>query len=369
MSIRITGTGLYHPESSISNEELVTSLNAYVAQYNQQHAEQIAAGEVLELQGSSAEFIEKASGIQRRYVVEKDGILDIQRMRPKLQARANDELSLQAEWGVLAAKRAMDAANVSAEEIDVVILACSNMQRAYPSVAIEIQAELGIQGYAYDMNVACSSATFAIQQAYSAIKTGARRVLLINAEFTSGHLDFTQRDSHFIFGDVATAAIIEDCEDKTGYEILDIHLKTQFSNNIRNNFGFLNRCEDVSGEGLLFKQDGRKVFKEVCPLVAKMISEQLAKNQLTADDVKRFWLHQANANMNELILKYVAGKDADLNRAPIILDEFANTSSAGVMIALHKTGHEVAHHEYAVLSSFGAGYSVGTVLLRKQIVT
>lgn len=369
MSIRITGTGLYHPESYITNEELVASLNAYVAQYNQQNADKIAAGELTELQGSSAEFVEKASGIQRRYVAEKDGILDINRMRPKLQQRSNDELSLQAEWGVIAAKRAMENANVTAEDIDVVILACSNMQRAYPAISIEIQSQLGIQGYAYDMNVACSSATFAIQQAYSAIKTGARRVLLVNAEITSGHLDFTQRDSHFIFGDVATAAILEDTENKTGYEVLDIHLQTQFSNNIRNNFGFLNRCEDAFGEGLLFKQDGRKVFKEVCPLVAKIITQQLEKNQLTAEQIKRFWLHQANASMNELILKYVAGKEADLARAPIILDEFANTSSAGVIIALHKTGHEVQNDEYAVLSSFGAGYSVGSVLLRKKVVS
>lgn len=370
MGIRITGTGLFHPEHVITNEELVESLNAYVEQYNQDHAEQIAAGELEARRGSSAEFIEKASGVKRRYVVEKTGVLDPTRLRPRLEERSDDVLSLQAEWGVIAAKQAMENAGVTAEDIDVVILACSNLQRAYPAVAIEIQTALGIQGYAYDMNVACSAATFGLKQAYDAIKSGARRVLLVNVELTSGHTDFRSRDCHFIFGDVATASIIENTETKTGFEILDTDLFTQFSNNIRNNFGFLNGSELTSRDDKQFRQDGRKVFKEVCPLVAKMISNQLEKNQIKPEQVKRFWLHQANQNMNELILKLVVGKEAaeaDPSLVPIILDEFANTSSAGVIIALHRSAHEVNDGEYGMLCSFGAGYSVGSILVQKHV--
>lgn len=369
MGVRITGTGLYHPAESISNQELVESLNAYVEQYNQDNAEKIAAGELPERLGSSAEFIEKASGIQRRYVIEKSGVLDPSRLRPRLEERTDDELSIQAEWGVWAAKDAMTNAGVAAEDIDVVILACSNLQRAYPAVAVEIQTALGIEGYAYDMNVACSAATFGLKQAYDAIKSGARRVLLVNVEITSGHTDYRSRDCHFIFGDVATASIIEDTETKNGFEILDIHLFTQFSNNIRNNFGFLNRSEDAVRDDKQFRQDGRKVFKEVCPLVAKIISTQLDKNQIEAESIKRFWLHQANLNMNQLIAKLVLGKDAEPERTPIILDEFANTSSAGVMIALHRTGHEVESNEYGVICSFGAGYSVGSILVQKRLAS
>lgn len=369
MGVRITGTGLYHPAESISNQELVESLNAYVEQYNQDNAEKIAAGELPERLGSSAEFIEKASGIQRRYVIEKSGVLDPSRLRPRLEERTDDELSIQAEWGVWAAKDAMTNAGVAPEDIDVVILACSNLQRAYPAVAVEIQTALGIEGYAYDMNVACSAATFGLKQAYDAIKSGARRVLLVNVEITSGHTDYRSRDCHFIFGDVATASIIEDTETKNGFEILDIHLFTQFSNNIRNNFGFLNRSEDAVRDDKQFRQDGRKVFKEVCPLVAKIISTQLEKKQIEAESIKRFWLHQANLNMNQLIAKLVLGKDAEPERTPIILDEFANTSSAGVMIALHRTGHEVESDEYGVICSFGAGYSVGSILVQKRLAS
>ncbi|TCB65969.1 beta-ketoacyl-ACP synthase III [Acinetobacter sp. ANC 4178] len=370
MGIRITGTGLFHPEHVITNEELVESLNAYVEQYNQDHAEQIAAGELEARRGSSAEFIEKASGVKRRYVAEKTGVLDPNRLRPRLAERSDEELSIQAEWGVIAAKQAMENAGVTAEDIDVVILACSNLQRAYPAVAIEIQTALGIQGYAYDMNVACSAATFGLKQAYDAIKSGARRVLLVNVELTSGHTDYRSRDCHFIFGDVATASIIENTETKTGFEILDTNLFTQFSNNIRNNFGFLNGSELTSRDDKQFRQDGRKVFKEVCPLVAKMITNQLEKNQIKPEQVKRFWLHQANQNMNELILKLVVGKEAaeaDPALVPIILDEFANTSSAGVIIALHRSAHEVNDGEYGVLCSFGAGYSVGSILVQKHV--
>ncbi len=369
MGIRITGTGLFHPENVITNEELVESLNAYVEQYNLENAEKIAAGELEPRRGSSAEFVEKASGVKRRYVSEKTGILDPKRLRPYLQERADDQLSLQAEWGVIAAKQAMENAGVTPEDIDVVILACSNMQRAYPAVAIEIQTALGIQGYAYDMNVACSAATFGLKQAHDAIKTGARRVLLVNVEITSAHSDFRSRDSHFIFGDVATASIIENTDSKSGFEILDTQLFTQFSNNIRNNFGFLNTSENANIDDKRFRQDGRKVFKEVCPLVAKMITAQLEKNSIQPNEVKRFWLHQANASMNELILKLVVGKEAaQPGLVPIILDEFANTSSAGVIIAMHRTADEVNDGEYGILCSFGAGYSVGCILVQKHVV-
>ncbi|MFB2587517.1 beta-ketoacyl-ACP synthase III [Acinetobacter sp. c1-l78] len=366
MSIRITGTGVYHPTASISNEELVASLNAYVERYNQQYATEIEEGTKEALLPSTAEFIEKASGVKSRYVVEKSGVLDIDRMYPNLPERSNEELSLQAEMGVAAAKIAMHNAGVTAADIDVVILSCSNLQRAYPAVAIEIQSALGIQGYAYDMNVACSAATFGLKQAHDAIKCGARRVLLVNAEITSAHLDFTQRDSHFIFGDVATASIIEETDSKSGFEIVDCVLHTQFSNNIRNNFGFLNSVENAE-KGLLFRQDGRKVFKEVSPLVASTIKAQLERLNIDVNTPKRFWLHQANANMNALILKMILGsKDEEVaEKAPIILDEFANTSSAGVIIVMNKTAEQVEKGEYAVLCSFGAGYSLGSIVLKK----
>ena len=108
--IVISGTGLYTPAESISNGELVESFNTYVDGFNAEHANAIAAGETQGLQHSSVEFIEKASGIQSRYVMNKSGILDPARMAPKLDDRSNDVQSIQCEMAVEAATQAMENA-------------------------------------------------------------------------------------------------------------------------------------------------------------------------------------------------------------------------------------------------------------------
>lgn len=371
-NVVISGTGLFTPANSISNAELVTAFNAYVQQFNADNAAAIERGEVEALSESSEAFIEKASGIKSRYVIDKTGILDPQRMTPRIPERSNEEWSILCEMAVGAAKEALQRAGKTVSDIDGVILACSNPQRAYPAVAVEVQAALGINGWAYDMNVACSSATFGIQAATNAVQTGqARAILMVNPEICTGHLNFRDRDSHFIFGDAATAVIIERADLATSayqWDVLGTKLITQFSNNIRNNFGFLNRCaeEGIGARDKLFVQEGRKVFKDVCPMVAELIAAHLAENQLNVADVKRFWLHQANLNMNLLIARKLLGRDAEPHEAPVILDTYANTSSAGSVIALHKYQDDLPAGALGVLSSFGAGYSIGSVILRKK---
>ncbi|MDG1933035.1 MAG: beta-ketoacyl-ACP synthase III [Luminiphilus sp.] len=368
----ITGSGLYTPKEAISNEELVTSFNAWVDLFNTEHSEDIAKGEIEAKTHSSAEFIEKASGIKSRYVINKAGILDPHRMVPEIPERSNEEPSVMCEIACQAAEQALAESGIGADQLDAVILAASNMQRAYPAMAVEVQAALGAGGFAFDMNVACSSATFGIQQASDAVKSGsARRVLVVNPEICTGHLNFRDRDSHFIFGDVATAVVIESSEtaqSDTGWDILDTRLQTLFSNNIRNNFGFLNRADErgIGQTDKLFIQEGRKVFKEVCPAVAEQITAQLAAMDLSPDDLRRIWLHQANQNMNDLIARKVFGRDPSALESPTILDEYANTSSAGSIIAFHKHSADLVSGDLAVLCSFGAGYSIGSIVLRRR---
>jgi beta-ketodecanoyl-[acyl-carrier-protein] synthase len=369
--IVISGTGLYTPAQSISNAELVDSFNKYVDLHNEENAAAIAAGDQVALQHSSTEFIEKASGIKSRYVIDKNGVLDPTRMTPRIPDRPNEEHSVMCEMAIAAASEAMTQAGKTAQDIDAVIVAASNMQRAYPAIAVEVQDALGITGFGFDMNVACSSATFGIQQARDSIANGsARCVLMVNPEICSGHLNFRDRDSHFIFGDVCTAVILESAETATSadqYLIVDSKLQTIYSNNIRNNFGFLNRGDDagVGQPDKLFVQEGRKVFKEVCPAVATQISQQLENLSLTPDQLKRLWLHQANLSMNQLIAKRVLGRDATAQESPTILDEYANTSSAGSVIAFHKHRSDFMRDDIGVLCSFGAGYSIGSVILKK----
>ena len=371
-SVVISGTGLWTPEQTITNDDLVASFNQYVERFNADNADAIAAGEVTALDPSNSAFIEKASGIKQRYVINKSGVLDPERLAPSIPERADDELSLQAEIAVNAAKQALDNANLTANDLDAVLVACSNMQRPYPAMAVEVQDALGMEhGWGYDMNVACSSATFGIQAGVDAIRNGsARRVLMVNPEICSAHLAWEDRDCHFIFGDVATAVILERKEDATSdnqWEVLGTRLQTKFSSNIRNNFGFLNRADEsgVGARDKLFRQEGRKVFKEVCPMVAEQITSHLADTEIAVDSVNRMWLHQANLSMNELISKRVLGRPATREEAPVILDDYANTSSAGSIIAFHKYNGDLPAGSHGVICSFGAGYSIGSVIVNR----
>jgi len=360
----ISATGMFTPADSISNEELVASFNAFVDRHN------AANPDAEPLAYSSVEFIEKASGIKSRHVMSKAPILDPAIMCPRLPERGNDELSFMAEIGVAAARQAMERAGRKPEDVDAVLCAASNMQRPYPAMAIEIQQALGIEGFGFDMNVACSSATFGIQTAADYVRAGnARSVLVVSPEITSGHLNWRDRDSHFIFGDVATAVLVEDAAIAPAqhWEILGTKLKTVFSNNIRNNFGFLNRAtpETADTADKLFVQEGRKVFREVVPMVAQMILDEAERLGIDPEGLRRLWLHQANAGMNRLISTKVLGHEANEDESPTVLDTYGNTSSAGSIIAFHQHSDDLVAGDTGLICSFGAGYSAGTVFVRK----
>jgi beta-ketodecanoyl-[acyl-carrier-protein] synthase len=371
-TVVISGTGLWTPEYTITNEELVASYNAWTDKYNMEHAAAIHAGELEAKQKSSVEFILKASGIKQRYVYVKDGILDIERMRPTIPERPEDSLSNQAEIALHAARDAMKSANKTAADIDAVVVSCAYTQRAYPAIAIEVQNELGIMGFGFDMLVACSAATFGLQRGYEMVAAGtARCVLLINPELISSQVDYCNRDSHFIFGDVATAVIVEradTCTSLHSYDILSTKAMTQFSSNVRSNFGILSRASDVDpfSSDKLFHQNGRKVYKEVCPMAEQHLRSHLESLGLTVPEIRRFWLHQANINMNALISNRLFEKEAGMDLAPIVLDQYANTASAGSIIAFHLYNHDLVGGDIGVICSFGAGYSIGSLIVRKR---
>ena len=368
----ITGTGVFTPEQTISNAELVAAFNAYADRYNAAHADEIAAGTVAAKDHSSEDFILKASGIERRYVMDKSGVLDPEVMHPLLRQRSDDEPGIMAEMAVDAAGKALAQAGKTAADVDAVICAASNHERAYPAVAIEIQQLLGIDGFAFDMNVACSSATFGLQAAADMIRSGSiRSALVVNPEICSAHLEWRDRDCHFIFGDVATATLVEREEDATGayFAIRSTRCATVFSNNIRNNNGFLRRSRPdgvKDRRDMQFMQNGRKVFKEVLPLVAKHIGDHMGDEALEAADIKRLWLHQANKSMNDFIGKKVLGREPAPGEQPNILQDYANTSSAGSIIAFSKYSDDMAPGDIGVICSFGAGYSVGSVIVERR---
>ncbi|HKI73809.1 MAG TPA: 3-oxoacyl-[acyl-carrier-protein] synthase III C-terminal domain-containing protein, partial [Pseudomonadales bacterium] len=169
---------------------------------------------------------------------------------------------------------------------------------------------------------------------------------------------------------VATATIVEpvdSCNSAHSYEILGTKAETIFSNNIRSNIGYMVNAndDDPLREYNYFHQEGRKVFKEVCPMAADHISQSVAAAGLGISDVKRWWLHQANINMNQLIARRLLGHDPDATQAPIVLDTYANTASAGSLIAMNPHHEDLHAGDHGVLCSFGAGYSIGSLVLRK----
>ncbi len=369
-TVAISGTGVWTPPNVITNEELCEAFNEFVRRDNERNADAIAAGERKALSESSAEFIEKASGIKQRHAHDRTGLLDPDRMCPNVPDRPEDQMSLQCEYAVNAAKKALAAAGRVGEEIDMILLAGSNLQRPYPQIAMEVQDAIGARGFAYDLMAGCSSATFPIQIACDAIRSGsATKALLVNPEMTTGHMNWRDRDSHFIFGDAATAIVLEPVSEARdgSFEILSTRLMSKFSSNIRNNGGYLNRCdpETQNAPDKLFHQQGRRVFKDVVPLASRYIKDHLESLGFTPDQVGRFWLHQANRNMNELIMKYLLGRHATREEAPLILDTYANTASAGSIIAFNDHHDDLPAGAVGVLCSFGAGYSIGSVILRR----
>ncbi|MCX8281240.1 beta-ketoacyl-ACP synthase III [Phyllobacterium sp. 0TCS1.6C] len=368
----ISGTGVFTPEQTISNAELVKAFNSYAENENRRYADEIAAGTRQAIAMSDEDFIVRASGIERRHVLDKKGILDPQIMHPVLPERSDEELSVMAEMALSAAGIALKRAGRVPAQVDAVICAASNHERAYPAIAIEVQQALGIGGFGFDMNVACSSATFAIQAAADMIRSGsARAILIVNPEICSAHLEWRDRDCHFIFGDVCTALLLERAdlaEAQGSFEILSTRCITQFSNNIRNNNGFLRRTREghmTDRRDMLFRQEGRKVFKQVVPMVAELILTHLADENIAPAHLSRLWLHQANKGMNDLIGVKVLGRQPEPGEQPNILQDYANTSSAGSIIAFSKYSDDLANGSIGVICSFGAGYSAGSVILRK----
>jgi len=335
-SVVISGSGFYAPPEAISNEELVETYNQYAKAHG--------------LPESSSEFILKASGIKKRHVHAKKDILDIHAMK-------GATFPIQIDMALKATDTALTQANKVPTEIDAVICSSSVQERYFPAMAIELQNRLGISGYAFDMQAACSSATFGIDMATALVQSGqANAVLMVTSEPCTPRVNYKDRDSHFIFGDAAVAVIVErkdTCKSQNTFEIISRKLFTQFSCNI-----------GQTKEGH-FTQQGRVVFKEIVPMVPQFILKHLAENHLTPQDIKRYWLHQANINMNNLIAEKILGRTPSFEEAPIILDEYANTGGAGSIIAFHLYQKGIHSNDLCLLSSFGAGYSIGSIILKK----
>lgn len=366
----IRATGWHAPDASISNAELVAVFNAYVDQFNAENAAAIAAGEAEAMLPSSEDFIVKASGIRNRHVLDREGLMDIRRMRPRLPHRPIEELAVQAEFGLIAAKAALEKAGRDPKDIDGVIVASSAQQRNFPAVSVEIQHALGIEGWAYDMTMACASALFGLQQARDMIRAGsADSILIVCPEIMSAINHYRRREVHFIFGDATAAMLVERADlEAGGWLVLGTRLKTAFSNALRSDFGFLNHAEFEEGEPFeaFVDQDGHRVFRDVIPFAAQVCEALMAECGLTGSDIRRAWMHQANIRMVQAIAKRALGREPSPQEAPVILDEYGNTSSSSVIMTFDMHSADMAPGEKGIMAAFGAGYGCGTAIVEKR---
>lgn len=363
----ITGSGVFHPEHEITNEELVDSYNAFLRRGT--------GGGDSALPYADASPIFKASGIRSRRVMDKEGILDVDRMRPRFVRRAATELSLQAEIGAHAARQALAGAGLEARRLGMVIAGATALERAYPAIAIELQQALGADdACAFDISAACSCATFAIATAADAIAAGSvDSALVVIPELATAQVDFRDRNSHFIFGDGAAAVVLQAADGvgaAGGFRILGHARHTRFSNAIRNDFGFLSRCIDEAPEAAerlaTFRQNGVKVMRDVVPMASRHILDHLGRLSIQPGDVERVWLHQANAHINKLICEKLFGRPVDERRAPSILAGYGNLAAAGALGVFHQFRDDLRSGAVGVLCSFGAGYSAGSIVVQRQ---
>lgn len=366
----IRSTGHYIPEAVITNEELVASYNAWAERFNSDNAAAIAAGDQAEQPLSSVEFIKNASGIERRHVVEKSGILNIDTMTPKIAPRAFEEVAFQAEFAMKAVTPALEKAGVSGADVDGVIVASSAQQRNFPGLACEIQEMIGSSGFSFDLTMACASALYGLHIANGMIQSGqAKRMLVCSPEIMTCINVHSRRDVHFIFGDASSAILVEaDDGQEGGWDVVGTHCQNKYSIALRSDFGFINEAERTVqpdyAPGL--DQDGHKVFKDVvgfAPTVARSMMQDIG---LEPADVRRTWLHQANIRMVDMIAKRILGRDRTEENAPGILHEYGNTSSSSVVINFEQNSDDMASGEHGVMCAFGAGYGVGAAAVRKR---
>ncbi|WP_256367126.1 MULTISPECIES: beta-ketoacyl-ACP synthase III [unclassified Acidisoma] len=269
-----------------------------------------------------------------------------------------------------ASRRALASAGIAADEIDLIIVGTSTPDQAFPSVAVRVQAALGIPGgFAFDISAACAGFVYALSLADDLIRAGrARGALVIGAEAFSRILDWTDRGTCVLFGDGAGAVVLRAAPPSDGVEqpgILSTHLHAQ---------GSLGDILYVDGgvgvtdsAGLLLsgklRMNGRDVFRHAVQRLSESVEEALAANGLSHDEIDWLVPHQANIRIIESM-----GRKLGLppERVVITVDRHANTSAASIPLALAEawTDGRIQPGQRILMEALGGGLVWGSALLR-----
>jgi len=317
---RITGTGSYLPEKVLTNHDLEKMVD------------------------TSDEWITDRTGIKKRHIVNDD--------------QTTCDLAEQA------AIAAMQAANITKDDIDLIIVATTTPDRVFPSTACLLQERLDIHGCAaFDIQAVCTGFVYALGVADKFVTTGsAKCALVVGAETLSRVLDWTDRSTCVLFGDGAGAVVLQASEEPG---ILSTHLHADGAYKdlltvpagISENYQVLAR-----GEAKVMMQ-GNEVFKMAVNTLGRIVDETLEKNKLKKSDIDWLVPHQANIR---IILATAKKLKMNMDHVVVTVDEHGNTSAASIPLALDVAVRDgrIKRGETLLLEAFGGGFTWGSALLK-----
>lgn len=313
---RISGTGSYLPNKILTNAELERMVD------------------------TTDEWIFARTGIRERHIA------------------ASDQCT--SDLGLAAAKKAIEAANINAEDIDLLIVATTTPDRIFPSTACLIQGRLGIRNNcpAFDVQAVCSGFVYALSVADSMIKTGAAKTaLVIGAETMSRITDWTDRSNCILWGDGAGAVILQ-ASTEAGIIATHLHADGSYDK-------LLNVPNGVSkqGEDKTVKMEGNAVFKMAVNTLDQIVDETLAANGMQKSDVDWLVPHQANIRILQATAKKL---DMDMDKVVITVDKHGNTSAASIPLALDAAVRDgrIQRGQVILMEAFGGGFTWGSALVK-----
>ena len=341
-TIRITGTGSALPGRIVTNKEL----------------EQLVE--------TSDEWIRERTGIAERHVSVGETVV-----------------TLASE----AARKALEQAGKTAEEIDLILVASCSPEQYLPCCACQVQAAIGaVNALAFDVNAACSGFLFALNTADAYLRTGlAENALVIGSEVLSKLVDWTDRGSCILFGDGAGAVVVERCKaesraveekqipaagilgralhsDGTGGGVLQCDARELTTPYARTSAVKTDQNQPMDDREHFIQMDGQEVYRFATRRVPQCIEEALSDAGLTVPDIDLFVLHQANARIIDAVAKRL---HADRKKFPTNLERVGNLSSASIPVLLdelHKQG-KLHRGDRIVLAGFGAGLTIGACVM------
>jgi 3-oxoacyl-[acyl-carrier-protein] synthase-3 len=317
---RIAGTGGYLPERVLTNKDLEQMVD------------------------TTDEWIRERSGIKRRHI-----------------AAEGEKTS---DMAVIAAKKAIEAADLDVSEIDLIIVATTTPDKVFPSTACIVQRKLGLKTIpAFDVHAACSGFIYALDIANRFIATGgARTALIIGSETYSRILDWTDRSTCVLFGDGAGAVVLR-ASNEAGVFSTHIHSEGEFEELLHVPAGISSGYDVVQQEAAFIQMKGSEVFRKAVATLGAIARETLVGNNVKQDDIAWLVPHQANLRIITAAAKKLG---LPMERVIVTVDEHANTSSASIPLALDVAIRDgrIKRGELLLFEAFGAGFTWGSALVR-----